>query len=75
MYFDVGAQFTFIVMKFISDTNWLSLITETYIEVLDAHMAPVPGSAHGNGGTRVARCHGVDDGEQTAVRTGVGFHR
>jgi hypothetical protein len=24
-------------MKFISDTKWLSLITETYLEGLDAH--------------------------------------
>jgi hypothetical protein len=25
-------------MKFISDTKWLSLITETYLEGLDAHI-------------------------------------
>jgi hypothetical protein len=27
-------------MKFISDTKWLSLITETYLEGLDAHNMP-----------------------------------
>jgi hypothetical protein len=27
-------------MKFISDTKWLSLITETYLEGLDAHNHP-----------------------------------
>jgi hypothetical protein len=32
-----GAQFTFVALKFISDTKWLSLITETYLEGLDAH--------------------------------------
>jgi hypothetical protein len=30
-------QFTFASLKFISDTKWLSLITETYLEGLDAH--------------------------------------
>jgi hypothetical protein len=32
-----GPQFTFDSMKFISDIKWLSLITETYLEGLDAH--------------------------------------
>jgi hypothetical protein len=32
-----GAQFTFASLKFISDTKWLSLVTETYLEGLDAH--------------------------------------
>jgi hypothetical protein len=32
-----GPQFTFAAFKFISDTKWLSLITETYLEGLDAH--------------------------------------
>jgi hypothetical protein len=27
-------------LKFISDTKWLSLITETYLKGLDAHSRP-----------------------------------
>jgi hypothetical protein len=30
-------------LKFISDTKWLSLITETYLEDLDAHKDPFNG--------------------------------
>jgi hypothetical protein len=30
-------------MKFISDTKWLPLITETYLEGLDAHNLPLFG--------------------------------
>jgi hypothetical protein len=30
-------QFTFVALKIISDTKWLSLITETYLEGLDVH--------------------------------------
>jgi hypothetical protein len=31
-------------LKFISDTKWLSLITETYLKGLDAHNNPANGS-------------------------------
>jgi hypothetical protein len=47
MYFNVGSQFTFALLKFISDTKWLSLITETDLEGLDAHTREHP-HLHGN---------------------------
>jgi hypothetical protein len=42
MYFYVGYQSTFAALKFIGDTKWLSLITKTYLEGLDAHTPPLP---------------------------------
>jgi hypothetical protein len=43
----LGPQFSLALLKFISDTKWLSLITETYLEDIDAHTSTLrwPGMA------------------------------